>query len=133
MTDIRTVVTVYPMSDERPVRYADADYGTSPDRTAGALNIVRRGDVVATWAAGTWQRAELTQEPVAPAEPEEPAAPGTFEVYEDNAGKWRFRLKAHNGEVIAVSQAYTSRSGAHAGVAAVQRAAKSAPIEDVDQ
>lgn len=27
---------------------------------------------------------------------------GKFEIYEDKAGKFRFRLKAGNGEVVAV-------------------------------
>ena len=31
---------------------------------------------------------------------------GTFEVYEDKAGKFRFRLKAGNGEVVASGEAY---------------------------
>ena len=58
--------------------------------------------------------------------------PGKFEVYQDKAGKHRFRLKAANGEVVAVGEAYESQSGAHAGSAAVQRAADGAKIVDVD-
>jgi uncharacterized protein YegP (UPF0339 family) len=58
--------------------------------------------------------------------------PGKFEVYQDKAGKHRFRLKAANGEVVAVGEAYESQSGAHAGCAAVQRAADGATIVDVD-
>ncbi|GAB3134516.1 YegP family protein [Tsukamurella serpentis] len=58
---------------------------------------------------------------------------GKFEVYEDNAGKFRFRLKAGNGEVVATGQGYTSRKGAHDGVAAVQRAAEGAKVVDVEQ
>jgi uncharacterized protein YegP (UPF0339 family) len=34
-----------------------------------------------------------------------------FELYKDAGGKYRFRLKAGNGEVIAVSEAYESKSG----------------------
>ena len=29
-----------------------------------------------------------------------------FEVYQDKAGEYRFRLKARNGEIIAVSEGY---------------------------
>lgn len=58
--------------------------------------------------------------------------PGKFEVYQDKAGKHRFRLKAANGEVVAVGEAYESKSGAHAGCEAVQRAADGAAIVDVD-
>jgi uncharacterized protein YegP (UPF0339 family) len=41
-------------------------------------------------------------------------------------------LKAANGEVAAVGEAYESQSGAHAGCTAVQRAADGAKIVDVD-
>jgi uncharacterized protein YegP (UPF0339 family) len=53
---------------------------------------------------------------------------GTFEVYEDQAGKYRFRLKAGNGEVVAVGEAYESKQNALRGVDAVQRAAADAKI-----
>jgi uncharacterized protein len=61
-----------------------------------------------------------------------PAMPGKFEVHQDKAGKHRFRLKAANGEVVAVGAAYESQSGAHAGCEAIERAAASATIMDVD-
>jgi uncharacterized protein len=56
---------------------------------------------------------------------------GKFEVYEDRAGKFRFRLKAANGEVVAQGEAYESKSGAHEGCEAVKRAADAATIVDV--
>lgn len=55
-----------------------------------------------------------------------------FEVYEDKGGKYRWRLKAGNGEIVAQGEAYESRSGARDGCEAVQRAAASASIVDVD-
>ena len=54
-----------------------------------------------------------------------------FEVYEDKAGKYRFRLKAGNGQVVAVGEAYESKSSAIKGCEAVQRAAKEAKIVEV--
>lgn len=33
----------------------------------------------------------------------------TFEVYRDKAGKWRWRLRAGNGEIVAASEAYERR------------------------
>lgn len=56
---------------------------------------------------------------------------GKFEVYEDRAGKFRFRLKARNGEVVASGEAYETKSGAIAGTSAVQRAAADAQIVDL--
>ncbi|MFJ9779330.1 YegP family protein [Amycolatopsis sp. NPDC101161] len=47
-------------------------------------------------------------------------------------GKYRFRLKAGNGEVVAVGEAYESKSSARAGCEAVQRAAAGASIVETD-
>ena len=32
-----------------------------------------------------------------------------FELYQDKVGRFRFRLKARNGAIIAVSEAYTTK------------------------
>ena len=39
----------------------------------------------------------------------EPTQTEKFEVYKDKVGEYRFRLKAPNGEVIAVSEGYSSK------------------------
>jgi len=56
---------------------------------------------------------------------------GKFEVYEDKAGKFRFRLKAGNGEVVAVGEAYETKAAAKNGCEAVQRAADGATVVEV--
>ena len=53
-----------------------------------------------------------------------------FEVYTDKAGKSRFRLKAKNGQIIAVSEAYESLKACLAGVASVKKNAEDAQIVD---
>ena len=58
---------------------------------------------------------------------------GSFEVYKDKAGKYRFRLKAANGQVVASGEAYESLSGAKEGCGAVQRAADGAKVVEVDK
>lgn len=57
---------------------------------------------------------------------------GKFEVYEDKAGKFRFRLKASNGQVVATGEAYETKSAARKGCESVQRAAAGAKIEETD-
>ena len=57
---------------------------------------------------------------------------GTFEVYEDQAGKFRFRLKAGVGEIVAVGEAYDTLAAAKEGCAAVQRAAEGASVVEAD-
>lgn len=48
-----------------------------------------------------------------------------FEIFKDVAGKFRFRLKAPYGEIIATSEAYDSKQGCESGIASVR---KNAPI-----
>lgn len=45
---------------------------------------------------------------------------GKFELYKDNAGEYRFRLKAGNGENIGSSEGYTGKQGAVNGVESVR-------------
>lgn len=56
---------------------------------------------------------------------------GKFEVYADKAGKFRFRLKAGNGQVIASGEAYESRANALRGVDSVRRHAADAEVVDL--
>ena len=51
-----------------------------------------------------------------------------FEWYKDKAGKYRFRLKAANGEMIAVSEGYASKQGCVDGIESVK---KNAPIAKI--
>jgi uncharacterized protein YegP (UPF0339 family) len=51
-----------------------------------------------------------------------------FEIYEDAAGGFRFRLKAGNGEVVATGESYTTRDGVLRGIDAVRRAAAEATM-----
>ena len=53
-----------------------------------------------------------------------------FEIQFDSAGKFRFHLKAANGEIIAASQSYLSRGSAEKGIASIKRNAPTAKIID---
>ena len=49
-----------------------------------------------------------------------------FEVYADKAGEFRFRLKARNGEVIAVSEGYKAKQSCMNGIESVKKNAPDA-------
>ena len=51
-----------------------------------------------------------------------------FEVYMDKAGGYRFRLKAKNGQIIAVSESYKAKASCLNGVESVKKNAPDAPI-----
>jgi uncharacterized protein len=55
---------------------------------------------------------------------------GKFELYQDTQDKYRFRLKAGNGEIIAVSEAYNSRASALNGIESVRTNAPAASLDD---
>src|SRR5277367_5529370 len=43
-----------------------------------------------------------------------------FEICKDHAGKFRFHLKAPNGEIIAASQGYETKANAEKGIEAIK-------------
>lgn len=51
-----------------------------------------------------------------------------FEMYQDKAGEYRFRLKARNGEIIGVSEGYTTKANCVNGVESVKKNAADAEI-----
>lgn len=53
-----------------------------------------------------------------------------FEIYKDKAGEFRFRLKAKNGQIIAVSEGYKAMDGCKNGVESVRKNAVDSTIEE---
>ena len=51
-----------------------------------------------------------------------------FEVYTDKAGEFRFRLKATNGQVIAVSEGYKAIASCLNGIESVKKNAPEAAV-----
>ena len=51
-----------------------------------------------------------------------------FEVYTDKAGEFRFRLKATNGQIIAVSEGYKAMASCMNGIESVKKNAVDAPV-----
>ena len=51
-----------------------------------------------------------------------------FEVYQDRAGEYRFRLKATNGQIIVVSEGYKAIAGCMNGIASVKKNAEDSEI-----
>ena len=51
-----------------------------------------------------------------------------FELYQDKAGEFRFRLKARNGEIIANSEGYKTKDACENGIDSVRRNAPEAEV-----
>lgn len=58
--------------------------------------------------------ADLTREGKQPSNPK-------FELFQDKAGDYRFRLKARNGQVVAVSENYTTKAACEDGIESVRK------------
>ena len=56
---------------------------------------------------------------------------GTFELWTDKGGDWRFNLKASNGQVIATSQGYASKASAMNGIDSVKSNAPGAEVVEL--
>lgn len=56
--------------------------------------------------------------------------PARFAIRKGSTGKYRFVLVAANGEPVATSEAYESKSGAKRGADACKRAAAEAEVVD---
>ena len=54
-----------------------------------------------------------------------------WEIYKDAAGKFRWRLKAPNGEIIAASEAYESKDSCKNGINSVKTHAPKADLVDL--
>ena len=55
----------------------------------------------------------------------------TFELYKDNAGEYRWRLRHQNGNIIADSgEGYTAKAGAINGIESVKENAAAADVDD---
>jgi len=52
-----------------------------------------------------------------------------FQIYKDNSGKYRFRIRADNNKIIAVGEAYEQYASCLNGIKSIQKNSK-APIED---
>jgi hypothetical protein len=63
----------------------------------------------------------------------ETAMAAKFEISKDKSGKYRFHLKAANGEIIAASQGYETKESAHKGIESVKTSAPAAKVVDLTE
>ena len=104
--------------------------------TMEAMSAHTKMGHVAEKAPELMQVVETAPEPLPPTEviteqmPVVEKVTGVFEVLLDAVGRFRFHLKAANGEIIAVSQSYLSKQSAENGIASMKKNAPMAMIID---
>jgi uncharacterized protein YegP (UPF0339 family) len=52
-----------------------------------------------------------------------------IEIFQSNSGQWYFHVKGDNGEILAQSEGYTSKSDASRGLKAMERIIAKANLE----
>ena len=96
-----------------------------PADTDFQVDVEREGDTVSVEIEMEWEEEE------GDVEVDVVASKATFEVYEDSAEQWRWRLKHLNGNIIAdSSEGYASKQKAKQGLESVRSNAPGAYIED---
>lgn len=90
------------------------------EEAARALAEARAAAEEARKAAEEARKAAAAPAVVAAPEVKEAKTPGKYEVYPE-AGFYKYRLKANNGEILIVSNSYKTKISAHAGIATLQR------------
>lgn len=137
-----------------PVTFRDGEYVaavTPPETARFDVEVEREREDGANelqieleieWEEGEETSAERLEEPPEPdvgiefsSESDDRPEPsqGRFEVYEDRAGQWRWRLVHRNGNIIADGgEGYASKRNAIRGLRSVQDNAPGAGIEELD-
>jgi len=67
------------------------------------------------------------------AQTQEAVTAAKFELSKDKAGKYRFHLKAANGEIIAASQGYETKASVEKGIESVKTNAAGAAVVDLTE
>ena len=96
-----------------------------PADTDVEVGVEREGDAVSVEIEMEWEEEE------GDVEVDVVASKATFEVYEDSAGQYRWRLEHVNGNIIAdSSEGYASKQKAKQGLESVRSNAPGAYVED---
>ena len=108
--------------------------GIKFDLKAGNGEVIATSEVYTTEAAcRNGIDSVVRNAPIAPIEDQtvegyEVCKHPKFEVYLDKAGEFRFRLKATNGQIIAVGEGYKAKASCLNGIDSIKRNAPDAPI-----
>ena len=95
---------------------ATSEIYSSEDACEKGIESVRHNAPIAKFEDMTDESAEKATNP-------------KFEMFEDKAGEFRFRLKARNGEIIAASEGYKAKSSCKNGIDSVIKNAPEAIVE----
>lgn len=94
---------------------ATSEVYTSDSACKKGIESVRKNSAIANLEDQTVENFETATNP-------------KFEMYNDKSGEFRFRLKARNGEIIAVSEGYKTKASCLNGIESVRKNAPDAEV-----
>jgi len=130
--DINNILRRYPKMGKFVIRKTNT--GVKFDLKAGNGEVIATSEVYTSDAACKNGIASVQKNaPVAAVENQTVEGYATeknpkFEVYKDKAGEFRFRLKATNGQIIAVGEGYKALASCMNGIESVKKNAVDAKI-----
>ena len=98
---------------------ATSEVYTSDAACKNGIESVRKNAPVAAVEDQTVENFEVQKHP-------------KFEIYLDKRGEYRFRLKATNGQIIAVSEGYKAMAGCKNGIESVRKNAPDAEVVEAE-
>ncbi|MBB6647966.1 HVO_2922 family protein [Halobellus ruber] len=122
---LRRLATALGRGERVPVDEEQTVTVDPPADTDFEVDVEREDDTVSVEIEMEWE------EEAGDVETGTAASKATFEVYEDAAGQWRWRLEHRNGNIIAdSSEGYASKQKAKQGLESVRSNAPGAYVED---
>jgi len=118
---------------------SDAKNGVKFNLKAGNGETIAHSEVYSSLASCKKGIASVVKNaPIAPVEDQtkegyKKESNPKFEVYEDKKGEVRFRLKARNGQVIAVGEGYTTMKACLNGIESIRKNAAENKVERVTE
>ncbi len=116
----------------------ETNTGVKFDLKATNGQVIATSEVYTTLAACK-NGIESVRKNASKAEVEDQSAPDypvlknpKFQMYIDRAGEFRFNLTARNGEIIAVSEGYTTKASCQNGIDSVKENAPEAEIVEAE-
>ncbi len=113
--------------------------GIKFDLKAGNGEVIATSEVYTTEAAckngieSVKKNAPVAEVEDQTAEEVVPVKNPKFEVYQDKAGEYRFRLKATNGQIIATGEGYKAKASCLNGIESIKKNAPDAKVEKVEK
>ena len=122
----RRVADAFDEGDPVPVDEAESVTVDPPEEAETEVEVERDDDAIELEFELEWEEGEGSD-----VDTDATGSKAAFELYEDSAGEWRWRLRHDNGNIIADGgEGYTTKASAKNGIESVKKNAPGGRIEE---